>query len=257
MAWDSSILDMVLVPLGLLVLAAYHAHLWFKLKSKPESTVIGVNHLNRQAWVINIMSDSGKNGIVAVQTLRNSIMASTLLASTAITLSSVIAALVSSTTSGGTDNTLRHFIYGETGNITSTLKYLCLLLCFLFAFVCHVQSIRYANHASFLLSIPVGDNAPGLTPEYVNEFIYMSQNFFTLGLRGYYLAFPLLLWIFGPIPMFVCSIVMVFLLRTLDKAKNFNLTFKILSKNEKDENGEKDVKSTGQDGTDLHQILSV
>lgn len=195
------------------------------------------------------VQDSSKNGIVAVQTLRNSIMASTLLASTAITLSSIIAALVSSTTaSGGTNKALRSFMYGETGNITSTLKYLCLLLCFLFAFVCHVQSIRYATHASFLLSIPVGDNAPGLTPEYVNEFIYRSQNFFTLGLRGYYFSFPLLLWIFGPIPMFVCTIVMIFLLCSLDKAKNFNLTFKILG------TGEKNLKS--QNGTDLHQILS-
>jgi uncharacterized membrane protein len=201
-----------------------------------------------------VLQDSGKNGIVAVQTLRNSIMASTLLASTAITLSSVIAALVSSTTAGGANKTLRSFVYGETGNVTATLKYLCLLLCFLVAFVCHVQSIRYAIHASFLLSTPV-ENAPGLTPEYVNEFIFRSQNFFTLGLRGYYLAFPLFLWIFGPIPMFVCSVIVVFLLRTLDKANNFNLTFKILkNKNEKDE---EDVTSTAQDGTEHNPTLSV
>ncbi|KAG0556390.1 hypothetical protein KC19_11G050200 [Ceratodon purpureus] len=249
MGWDSRYLDIVLVPLGLFMLAIYHLHLWFKVKYHPESTVIGVNHINRQAWVNNIMSDSMKNGVLAVQTLRNSIMASTLLASTAITLSSIIGALVSST-SGGSSKTLKNFVYGETGNITSTLKYLCLLLCFLFSFVCHVQSIRYASHASFLLSIPVGDNAPGLTPEYVNQFIYRSQNFFSLGLRGYYFSFPLLLWIFGPIPMFVCSVVMLFLLQTLDRAKEFNLTFKILSSPD-DSKGE-----NGGTGT-FHQILSV
>jgi hypothetical protein len=47
---------MVLVPLGILLLAAYHVNLWCKLKSQPESTVIGVNYLNRQAWVISIMT---------------------------------------------------------------------------------------------------------------------------------------------------------------------------------------------------------
>ncbi|XP_024404047.1 uncharacterized protein [Physcomitrium patens] len=245
MAWESRFLDMVLVPLGILLLAVYHAYLWYMVKFNPEKTVIGVNHLNRQSWVRNIMSDSEKNGVLAVQTLRNSIMASTLLASTAITLSSIIGALVSST-SGGTSRTLTHFVYGETGNITSTLKYLCLLLCFLFSFVCHVQSIRYASHASFLLSIPVGDNSPGLTPEYVNEFIFRSQNFFTLGLRGYYFSFPLLLWIFGPIPMFVCSIVMIFLLQSLDMAKEFNVTFKIVQKKE----------ARNENDTELHQILT-
>ena len=191
------------------------------------------------------MQDGLKNGVLAVQTLRNSIMASTLLASTAITLSSLIGALVSST-SGGPSKTVQSFVYGEKTTISSTLKYLCLLLCFLFSFVCHVQSIRYSSHASFLLSIPVGDNAPGLTPEYVNEFIYRSQNFFTLGLRGYYFSFPLLLWIFGPISMFACSVVVIFLLHTLDKAKEFNLTFKILKE-----------QSVGENGAGSHQIICV
>lgn len=190
------------------------------------------------------VQDSIKNGVLAVQTLRNSIMASTLLASTSITLSSIIGALVSSSTSG-TKRPLQAFIYGETGGIITTLKYLCLLMCFLFAFVCHVQSIRYSSHASFLLSIPIGDNAPGLTPDYVNDFIYRSQNFFSLGLRGYYFSFPLLLWIFGPIPMFVCSLVMVVLLNTLDTAKDFSLTFEI----------EKIHKQ--HDDVQLHEMLAV
>lgn len=187
-----------------------------------------------------------KNGVLAVQTLRNSIMASTLLASTAITLSSIIGALVSSA-SGNSSKTLKTFVYGERGNIIATLKYLGLLVCFLFSFVCHLQSIRYASHASFLLSIPVGDNAPGLTPEYVNQFIYRSQNFFSFGLRGYYFSFPLLLWIFGPIPMFVCSVFMIFLLYKLDKPEGYDLTFKVSRKKS----------STSENGTSLHEILSV
>lgn len=55
MAWDASFLDRVLVPLGMILLVAYHVHLWFLVKFHPDRTVIGVNHLNRQAWVNNIM----------------------------------------------------------------------------------------------------------------------------------------------------------------------------------------------------------
>lgn len=58
MGWDSRILDMVLVPLGLVLLAVYHVYLWFQVKYHPESTVIGNNHINRQAWVNSIMSVS-------------------------------------------------------------------------------------------------------------------------------------------------------------------------------------------------------
>lgn len=56
MAWDAGILDMVLVPSGLALLVAYHVHLWLRVRSHPESTVIGTNHLTRLEWVINIMT---------------------------------------------------------------------------------------------------------------------------------------------------------------------------------------------------------
>lgn len=56
MGWDSGVLDMVLVPSGVLMMAAYHVYLWLKVKYHPETTIIGINHLNRQEWVNNIMS---------------------------------------------------------------------------------------------------------------------------------------------------------------------------------------------------------
>ncbi|CAH1430074.1 unnamed protein product [Lactuca virosa] len=60
-------------------------------------TVIGLNAESRHQWVFSMMADPLKNGVLAVQTIRNNIMASTLLATTAITLSSIISVFVSST----------------------------------------------------------------------------------------------------------------------------------------------------------------
>ncbi|KAJ0968602.1 hypothetical protein J5N97_025519 [Dioscorea zingiberensis] len=91
-------LDFVLVPLGLIVMAGYHAWLFHRVIRHPTRTVIGINSINRRLWVESMMQDQTKNGVLAVQTLRNNIMASTLLASTAIMLSSLIAVLM---TSGG------------------------------------------------------------------------------------------------------------------------------------------------------------
>lgn len=147
-------------------------------------------------------------------------MASTLLASTAITLSSLIGALVTGTSSGKSST----IIVGSMNPTILTVKYLSILVCFLVAFMCHVQAIRYSTHVSFLITIPLGDSAPGLTADYVNRLLRRSTNFFHLGLRAYYFSFPLLLWLFGPIPLFVCCLIMVMLLYIVDTAREFKLT---------------------------------
>lgn len=56
MGWQTGYLDIVLVPLGIMLLVIYHLYLWHRVRHAPQTTVIGVNHLNRQAWVRNIMS---------------------------------------------------------------------------------------------------------------------------------------------------------------------------------------------------------
>lgn len=89
---------------------------------------------------------------------------------------------------------------------------------------CLLQSIRYTNHVNFLITIPVGPDAPGLTPEYVSSVLALGSNFFTVGTRGFYFAFPLLLWLFGPIPMVVSCAVLVPALYWLDSASGFGIT---------------------------------
>lgn len=90
-------LEYVLVPLGLLVFLFYHIWLVYNIIHNPLRTVIGLNAESRHQWVLAMMSDPMKNGVLAVQTIRNNIMASTLLSTTAITLSSLIGIFASST----------------------------------------------------------------------------------------------------------------------------------------------------------------
>ena len=84
------------------------------------------------------------------------------------------------------------------------------------------QCVRYTNHVAFLVNIPVGPLAPGLTPDYVGSVLARSSNFYTFGTRAFYCAFPFLLWLFGPIPMFVSSILLVLLLYHFDTAHGFH-----------------------------------
>ncbi|MED6156008.1 hypothetical protein PIB30_010940 [Stylosanthes scabra] len=186
--------EYVLVPLGLLVFVLYHVWLLYTIHRNPLRTVIGLNAHSRHQWVLCMMSDPLKNGVLAVQTLRNNIMASTLLGTTAVTLSSLIGIFATST---GTSTS-------EPYTATS-IKQICITVCFLIAFLCNVQSIRYYAHVSFLITAPtlgLGDQREHM--EYIANILNRGSHSWSLGLRAFYLSFPLFLWIYGPIPMFAC-----------------------------------------------------
>ncbi|CAA7020464.1 unnamed protein product [Microthlaspi erraticum] len=147
----------------------------------------------------------------ALTVLSSSISASTFMASIALTLSSLIGAWIGSSPVNMTVFT-GHFVYGDTSSITMVIKYTSLLICFLVAFCCFVQSTRSFLHANYLITTP-GEDIP---PEMVKRAVLRGGNFWSIGLRALYLALNLLLWLFGPIPMFVNSVLMVVCLYYLD-----------------------------------------
>ena len=102
--------------------------------------------------------------------------------------------------------------YRENGE---ALKYVTLLLIFLFSFICYSLSIRFVNQVNFLINCPQ-ENTCVVTPEYVSELLEKGFVLNTLGNRLFYAALPLLLWIFGPVLVFLCSVTMVPVLYNLD-----------------------------------------
>ncbi|KAJ3040970.1 hypothetical protein HDV00_010042 [Rhizophlyctis rosea] len=72
------------ITLSLSLLIAYHAYLIHLVRNHPASTLIGLTRLGRKKWV-KAMTKSN-NAILGVQTLRNYLMTSTLLAGTAMTV---------------------------------------------------------------------------------------------------------------------------------------------------------------------------
>ncbi|CAH8354936.1 unnamed protein product [Eruca vesicaria subsp. sativa] len=208
-------LDYILVPLGMGLMVFYHMWLLHRIIHRPSSTVVGINAFNRRLWVQAMMEDSSKNGVLAVQTLRNNIMASTLLASTAIMLCSLIAILMTS----GTGERSVWFVFGDKSDRAFSIKFFAILVCFLVAFLLNVQSIRYYSHASILINVPFKQLSHGslkINQDYVAATVNRGSYFWSLGLRAFYFSSPLFLWIFGPIPMFITCCVLVSLLYFLD-----------------------------------------
>lgn len=145
-------------------------------------------------------------------------MASTLLASTAIMLSSLIAVLMSS---GNERKTVVSEVFGDRTELGLSIKFFSILVCFLLAFLLNVQSIRYYSHASILINVPFKKVSPNLrhqmlTAEYVANTVNRGSYFWSLGLRAFYFSFPLFMWLFGPIPVFFSCVALVFMLYFLD-----------------------------------------
>lgn len=203
-------LDLVLVPAGLLFMFSYHLFLLYRYLNHPHTTALGFENHNKRAWVERILLNYDKDTItVAVNVITSNITAATVLSTISITLSSLIGAWL-----GGSSNNVfeSSLIYGDTRAPTISLKYISLLVCFLLAFSCFVQSIRHFVHANYLISIPESD-----TPlQFVQTAVIRGGEFWSLGLRALYFALLMLLWFFGPIPMCVSSIAMVIILHHLD-----------------------------------------
>ncbi|KAF5743408.1 hypothetical protein HS088_TW09G01477 [Tripterygium wilfordii] len=182
------------------------------------------------------MQDNEKKNILAVQTLRNAIMGSTLMATTSILLSAGLAALISSTYS--VKKPLEDAVYGAHGEFMVALKYVTILTIFLFSFLCHSLSIRFINQVNILINVPHQEYDSSsetttsfiVTPDYVNELLEKGFMLNTVGNRLFYAALPLLVWIFGPVLVFLCSLTLVPVLYNLDfvlvgdKGKNMDPT---------------------------------
>ncbi|PIA34989.1 hypothetical protein AQUCO_03700326v1 [Aquilegia coerulea] len=220
-------LDYVLVPLGLVIMLVYHLWLVYNIVYHPRKTVIGINSINTKIWVHTMMEDTVKNGVCAVQTLRNNMMASTHLASTSIMFISVITVLMTNT-STGIDHGLS--LYGNKRELGLSIKLFSILACIFLALLLNIQSFRYYSDASILVNM-VGtkscssssddddhfcSSSSTANKKYIWMTVNMGSYFWSLGLRSFYFSFPIFMWLFGPIPMFLCSILLVIMLYFLD-----------------------------------------
>ncbi|XP_073148298.1 uncharacterized protein [Henckelia pumila] len=208
MKMQKEYLDLVLVPCGLLIMFSYHLVLLYRCLKLPHTTVIGFENIDKKAWVQKIMESENKDVKTALDVLSANISAATYLASISLTLSALIGAWIANNSAIFQSK----LIYGDTRPATMSIKYISLLICFLSAFSCFVQSSRCFIHANYLISTP-GTDVPS---EYVELAVIRGGDFWSLGLRALYFATTLLLWFFGPIPMFATSVVMVALLHSLD-----------------------------------------
>ena len=200
-----------------IIVAGYYYFLWRKTRNNPTYTIHGVNALARSCRVENIMRNSAKD-IMAVQTLRNFIMAPSLIASTAALL--IIGTL---TLSGQAENISHSWHALSLGGSHSTelwiMKVMLLLVDFIVAFFAFAMCVRLANHVLFMVNVPEHDAHHDLSPSAVARRLHRAGNMFAIGMRAFFFAIPLVFWLFGPYFLLISSIGLVIALYNLDRSE--------------------------------------
>jgi uncharacterized membrane protein len=195
-----------------LVLTTYHVYWVYQVRRAPLRTYRGITKYLRRMWVESVMKE--KRDILSVQTLRNWIMASSFLASTAMIIGLGLLSLLFKPE----HVTEIPFEFSLIFSHMKTLflgKLMLLMVHFFFAFFSFTLSIRYMNQVNFMINVPI-DCDPLLTPEFIAHTLDLGMTHYTLGMRAFYLSVVVALWLFGPVWMFLGSLVLTYVLYKLD-----------------------------------------
>jgi uncharacterized membrane protein len=206
--------DIIGFAISLALLIGYHGYVRYRLSKDPGYTVQSVNNRVRRAWVENIMQR--QDGILAVQTLRNSMMAATFLASTSVLM--IIGVLTLSEQGDQLRTTWEMLnVFGTTDPRLWLVKMLLLLVDLLFAFFGFAMAIRLFHHVGYMINAPQDANLVAAEPAHVSAHLNRAGLFYSIGMRAYYYTVPLLFWLFGPLFMLAGTIVLVISLYNLDR----------------------------------------
>ncbi|KAJ3184975.1 hypothetical protein HDU87_002541 [Geranomyces variabilis] len=245
-----------LVPC-VVILAAYHAYLHHRIATTPGRTVYGLSRAARRVWVAAIMFR--KNEILAVQTLRNWVMASSFLATTAVLLITAVLALVGQMAVRWSAETANSPVFYMVTFVTDDWfrwRLALFIACMAACFSCFTQSVRFFNHAAMICnvnltpeeletilepppkspfeSLPSSDSPESSVrriredpsgacyrtihgnPSRVASVLNRGCFYYTMGMRCYYLSFPVVAWFWGPVPLAVATVILVAMLRVID-----------------------------------------
>jgi uncharacterized membrane protein len=209
--------DALAVLLSVLMVIGYYMQHRSRSRKDPAYSIHSVNARARRLWTQNIMTNPGKE-LVAIQSLRNYIMVSVMMAST-----SALLIMGTLTLSGQAQNIIHSWhslgMFGSHDQALWIIKVLCLLVDFIFAFFSYALSMRLATHVLFMINVPeAGYRAhPELSCDCVADRLVRSGNMMAIGMRAFLFAIPLVFWLFGPVFLVLATGGLVITLNRLDR----------------------------------------
>lgn len=209
-------LDIVAVAVSVALLIVYYVFLSVRARRDPQFSIHAINQKARLLWVRDVMSNRSKD-VMAVQTLRNYVMAATFKASSCILL------IMGTLTLSGQAETLSRTwhilnIAGSEAPELWIVKVLALLTVLIVAFFSFAMTIRVLNHVLFQITLPAEAAQDDLSPDRVAQRLNHASVFYRIGMRAFFLTVPLVFWLFGPLFLIVATMGLVVVFYFLDRS---------------------------------------
>jgi uncharacterized membrane protein len=193
------------------VLVVYEALLVVAQRRRPDRMARSAHATLREEWFAAVSQQKGSE-ILAVQTLRNSLMSATMTASTAMLglIGTVTLAVPSLQSSLGDAAMLP--------NLGPRLVLELLLLALLFAsLVCSAMAVRYFNHVGFISGMPVESEARKRWAEAGSAYVRRAGVLYSWGLRHLILVAPILACLLHPVAGPIAAVLVVLVLGRFDR----------------------------------------
>jgi uncharacterized membrane protein len=175
--------DLLCFAFSAAALLAYQLYLNRRTRRDPSSSAQDIMLVARVAWVESVMRE--RRDILAVQTLRNSTMAASFMASTAILL--IIGVLTLSAQGDKLSGTWH--VLNFLGHVSAEMwlfKLLMMLFDLLFAFFAFSMSVRLFHHIGYSINVPLALGLEQTQPQHVVAQMNRAGIFYRIGTRSYY-----------------------------------------------------------------------
>jgi uncharacterized membrane protein len=208
------------VVIGCGAMIYYHTDLQRRELKNDEVTWRTAQADTRVAWSQHVRDTEG--WLYAVQTLRNAITANTFLATTVLSLLTVITGKLWSTIAAATTMTAAAGSSSSAATMFSQhyyprLQFATVALSMLRSAYEFLQSARLMTHAGFMFPVFAKSAENGTNK--VDSILRKSSMAQWLGLRWLYIGGTMMVWTMaGEVPFLVTSLVMVRFFRTIDQA---------------------------------------
>lgn len=194
------------------ILIAYELWLLWIQRRNPVTLARSAHANLREEWFAALSKQKGSE-ILAVQTLRNSLMSATMTASTA-----ALGLIGSATLLAPSLNSSFGTFDNMTSHLTARLSMDLVLMGVLFAsLVCSAMAVRYYNHAGFILSMPVESEERNRWGPTAIAYLRRAGLLYSWGLRHLLMVAPLLACIVYPLAGPVAAALVVAALFAFDR----------------------------------------
>ena len=195
-----------------MLLVGYELSLVLAQRREPLCLARSAHATMREEWFNEVSRQSGSE-ILAVQTLRNSMMSATLIASNAALALMGTAALSVPSLHASYHAALTEFLVIEPRALLDLM-----LMTMLFAsLLSSAMAVRYYNHAGYIVAMPVGSQARTRWHDVGVRYLRAAGIYYSWGLRHLIMVAPIVAAIAYPLAGPVMAIILIGFMRRFDR----------------------------------------